>query len=263
VSRRRFSWRAVTRTALLAAAVAVASGWLSLEAVAQTSGNPLQPMADATVDFAGGSWRDMVVEGMLRLPLAAVLGAALAFRPKRRGTPTRTPAVVQTQIILTIVGAVIMLVVGSSLARAFGIVGAASLIRYRSKVDDPKDAGVMLCGLAMGLASGVGLYGLAVFATVFLVALLALVESFDPNVNRFLLHATGIQDATALRPRFEQVLTRFGLEYSLRTQSNAELSYDIKVPFELETELVTSAILLLDKDGKIAVEWGEAKGKKQ
>ena len=108
----------------------------------------------------------MVIEGMIRLPLAAVLGAALAFRPKRRGTPTRTPAVVQTQIILTVVGALIMLVVGSSLARAFGIVGAASLIRYRSKIDDPKDAGVMLCCLAVGLASGVGLYGLAVFATV-------------------------------------------------------------------------------------------------
>ena len=101
----------------------------------------------------------MVIEGTIRLPLAGVLGAALAFRPKRRGTPTRTPAVVQTQIILTVVGALIMLVVGSSLARAFGIVGAASLIRYRSKIDDPKDAGVMLCGLAVGLASGVGLYG--------------------------------------------------------------------------------------------------------
>jgi hypothetical protein len=37
-----------------------------------------------------------------------------------------------------------MLVVGASLARAFGIVGAANLIRYRSKIDDPKDAVVML-----------------------------------------------------------------------------------------------------------------------
>ena len=46
----------------------------------------------------------MVIEGIIRLPLAGVLGAALAFRPKRRGTPTRTPAVVQTQIILTVVG---------------------------------------------------------------------------------------------------------------------------------------------------------------
>ena len=104
----------------------------------------------------------------MRLPLAAILGAALALRPKRRGTPQRIPAVVQTQIILAVVGAVIMLVVGASLARAFGIVGAANLIRYRAKIDDPKDAGVMLCALAVGLASGVGLYALATFSTAFL-----------------------------------------------------------------------------------------------
>jgi hypothetical protein len=61
--------------------------------------------------------------------------------------------VIQTQIILAIVGAVVMLVVGSSLARAFGIVGAAGLVRYRAKIEDPKDAGVMLSTLAIGLAS--------------------------------------------------------------------------------------------------------------
>ena len=65
-----------------------------------------------------------------------------------------------------------MLVVGSSLARAFGIVGAANLIRYRSKIEDPKDAVVMLCALSVGLATGVGIYALSVFATVFLVAAL-------------------------------------------------------------------------------------------
>ena len=91
-------------------------------------------------------------DAMIRLPLAAALGAALALRPKRRGTPPRSPAVVQTQIMLAVVGALIMLVVGASLARAFGIVGVASLIRYRSKIDDPKDAVVMLCALAVGLA---------------------------------------------------------------------------------------------------------------
>ena len=104
-----------------------------------------------------------ISEALVRLPLAALLGTALALRPRRKGTPPREPAVVQTQIILAVVGAIIMLVVGASLARAFGIVGAANLIRYRSKIDDPKDAVVMLCALAVGLASGVGLYALAVF----------------------------------------------------------------------------------------------------
>ena len=125
-----------------------------------------------------------VRRALVRLPLAAALGAALALRPKRRGTPPRQIAVVQTQIVLAGVGAVIMLIVGSSLARAFGIVGAANLIRYRSKIDDPKDAVVMLCALAVGLASGVGLYLLAGIATAFLLGLLWVIESFQPAVTR-------------------------------------------------------------------------------
>ena len=63
-----------------------------------------------------------------------------------------------------------MLVVGNSISRAFGIVGAAGLVRYRSTIDDPKEAVVMLCALGAGLASGVGLYALAPFATVFMTA---------------------------------------------------------------------------------------------
>jgi hypothetical protein len=116
---------------------------------------------------------------VVRLPFAAGLGAVLALRPRRRGTPVRQPAVVQTQVILAIVGALIMLVIGSSLARAFGIVGAANLIRYRSKIDDPKDAVVMLCTLSVGLAAGVGLYILAVVGTAFLTLALWIIEAFS------------------------------------------------------------------------------------
>src|SRR5262245_5760623 len=167
---------------------------------------------------------------MVRLPLAAVLGAALALRPKRKGTPKRTPAVVQTQIILAVVGAVIMLVVGASLARAFGIVGAANLIRYRSKIDDPKDAGVMLCALAVGLASGVGLYALALFSTAFLVAALSVIESFEPEgKKRFSLSIKAAKETDQLRPDIEKILGRQHLEFDLRASSDAELAYEVKV----------------------------------
>jgi len=97
---------------------------------------------------------EQLTTAAVRLPMAAILACVLAVRPRRRGTPERQAPVIQTQIILAIVGAVVMLVVGSSLARAFGIVGAAGLVRYRSKIEDPKDAGVMLSTLAIGLASG-------------------------------------------------------------------------------------------------------------
>src|SRR5262245_36795144 len=78
---------------------------------------------------------------VLRLPVAAMLAAVLAVRPRRRGTPARQAPVIQTQIILAVVGAIVMLVVGSSLARAFGIVGAAGLVPYRAQSDEPQEAG--------------------------------------------------------------------------------------------------------------------------
>jgi uncharacterized membrane protein YhiD involved in acid resistance len=198
---------------------------------------------------------------LVRLPLAAVLGAALAMRPKRRGTPPRTPAVLQTQIILSIVGAVIMLVVGASLARAFGIVGAANLIRYRSKIDDPKDAVVMLCTLSVGLAAGVGLYALAVVSTVFIGGALWVIESFENPVKRFDLKIKLGKDTDKLRPKIEAILSRSKLEFELRTSSDEEVCYDVQVPFELQTDRLTNAVLRLEPDGHGAVDWAEKKNK--
>ena len=200
-------------------------------------------------------------DAMIRLPLAAALGAALALRPRRRGTPRRDPAVVQTQIILAVVGAVIMLVVGASLARAFGIVGAANLIRYRSKIEDPKDAVVMLCALAVGLASGVGLYALSVFSTVFLVAALWVIESFEQGLKRFDLKIKAGKDTDAMRPQVEAILRRYDLKFELRTSSDEEVCYDVQVPLELRTDRVSNALLKLDPEGHASVEWADKKAK--
>lgn len=203
-----------------------------------------------------------IYAALIRLPLAALLGTALALRPRRRGTPPRDQAVIQTQIVLAVVGAVIMLVVGASLARAFGIVGAANLIRYRSKIEDPKDAVVMLGSLAVGLASGVGLYALTTFSTVFLVALLWIIESFEPETKkRFSLDVKAGDDTDALRPRIEAILERFNLDFELRTSSDEQLCYDVQVPLDLPTVRISNAILRLDPAGHAAVEWSEKKNK--
>jgi uncharacterized membrane protein YhiD involved in acid resistance len=201
-------------------------------------------------------------DAMVRLPLAALLGAALALRPRRKGTPKRSSPVIQTQIVLSVVGALIMLVVGASLARAFGIVGAANLIRYRSKIDDPKDAVVMLCALAVGLATGVGLYALTAFATVFLIALLWVIESFEPKTGKqFDLKIKIGKQTDELRPKIEAILRRYRLEVELRTSSDEEVCYDVAVPLEVQTDRVSNAILKLDPEGHAAVEWTEKKQK--
>jgi uncharacterized membrane protein YhiD involved in acid resistance len=224
------------------------------------------PLAQATNPLtqaaASGAETESLIDAVTRLPLAAALGAALALRPRRKGTPARSTAVVQTQILLSVVGAVIMLVVGASLARAFGIVGAANLIRYRSKIDDPKDAVVMLCSLAVGLASGVGLWRLAMFSTAFLVAALWVIESFEPeSVKQFSLKVKKSDQSDEMRKKVEAVLKRHHLEWEIRTLADEEISYNVEVPVDMSTDPISESIAKLDPDGHIALEWDEKKKK--
>ena len=215
--------------------------------------------AEPRVDLPGvmDTFQEELLASALRLPLAALLGTVLALRPRRSGTPERQPAVVQTQIILAVVGSLIMLVVGASLARAFGVAGAANLIRYRSKIDDPKDACVMLCALSAGLASGVGLYGLAVIGTLFIALCLWIIEGFEPQTRVFELTIKFGDKTQDNRPKIEEVLRRYKVRYELRTTSEDSVIYMVTTPRSLRTDRVSNVIMELVPDGKGAVEWNE------
>ena len=197
---------------------------------------------------------------VLRLPVAALLAAVLAVRPRRRGTPARQAPVIQTQIILAVVGAIVMLVVGSSLARAFGIVGAAGLVRYRAKIDDPKDAGVMLATLAIGLSCGVGLWILAAFGTTFFLLLLSVLETVEPKATQLFLLKVKVKEPAAVKPKLEKLLARNRLDFEMRAASNEELDYELRFPVTRKTDHLTEQILLMDSEA--SVQWEEKKEKK-
>lgn len=199
---------------------------------------------------------------LIALPLAAALGAVLALRPRRRGTPNRSSPVIQTQIILAVIASVVMLVVGSSLARAFGVVGAAGLVRYRSKIEDPKDAGVMLSTLAIGLACGVGVYPLAIFATAFIVATLYVIESFEPKAKKLYELQVKAKDAEKVQPKVEALLRRRRVKFELRETSPEEFSYEVQLPLEVKTDALSAEIMSLDPDKGTAVQWEPGKKKK-
>ena len=219
-------------------------------------GDVLGDMPDKETQF------EQLQHAFARLPIAAGLASVLALRPRRRGTPKRQPAVVQTQIILAIVGAVVMLVVGSSLARAFGIVGAAGLVRYRAKIEDPKDAGVMLSTLAIGLASGVGLWMLAAFGSAFIVVVLWIIESFEPTAQHLFTLTIKAEAPAKLKDRVEQILARSRVPFELRTTSKEELCYEVHVPIDRHTDRISEQIVAIDPKNATAVEWQEKKEKK-
>lgn len=195
------------------------------------------------------------------LPLATLLGAGLALRPRRRGSPKRSSQVIQTQIILAIIGALVMIVVGSSLARAFGVVGVAGLVRYRAKIDDPKDASVMLSTLAVGLACGIGLYGLAMFAAVFVTGVLWAIESFEPSARQEFLLEVKAKEAGKLQPKIEALLRRHRVKYELREAKPEEFSYMVKMPMEVKTDGISAEIMKIDPDPGTEVQWKAEKKK--
>jgi uncharacterized membrane protein YhiD involved in acid resistance len=150
-----------------------------------------------------------------------------------------------------------MVIVGSSVARAFGLVGAASLIRYRAKIDDPKDAAVALASLTLGLCTGVALYGLALFSLIFILGVLWILESLEGESRTTFELAVGAEDPSALQPKLERVLARYRIHYELRNTGAQELVYEAKLLRTTRTGRVSDAILALEGQRDHEIRWIE------
>jgi uncharacterized membrane protein YhiD involved in acid resistance len=193
---------------------------------------------------------------LVALSVAAALGAALGVvRPIRQEIAPRSLHVVHAQILLSIVGAMIMVIVAESLARAFAIVGAAGLVRYRARIRDPKDAGVMLVALAVGLATGAGLIKFAVIATVFVICVLWVLDSLEPAARgRFDLRISTRQPAL-LRPQIEAAFRKRNVTFELLGATRDDLHYEVTMPFDEKIGKVSNTIKALDGGGETSVEW--------
>ncbi len=103
----------------------------------------------------------------VNLGYALVLGAfiALVYVKTHRGV-SYSQSFVHTLILLTLMTSVVMMVIGNNLARAFGLVGALSIIRFRTVVKDTKDTAYVFFALVVGMAVGTNAYLVALLATV-------------------------------------------------------------------------------------------------
>jgi uncharacterized membrane protein YhiD involved in acid resistance len=203
-----------------------------------------------------GNATERVGHALLVLAVAAILGAALGIiRPVRRNIVPRSTHVIQAQILLAVVGAIIVVVVAESLARAFAVVGAAGLVRYRSRIEDPKDAGVMLVALTVGLAAGTGLFLFAAVACVFVIVVLWLLESFEPAAKSRFDLTIASKDAPALQLEIEAALQQKGVTYELRGSSEDELRYEVVVPYHEQIRKLTRQIRELGGRHGTTVEW--------
>ena len=125
-----------------------------------------------------------LLELLMRMLLASVLAAFVAYRVWRKLMPFTSPVSpqgAQTQTLIAAAGALMVVVIGDNVARAFGLVGLGSFIRFRSGITDTRDAAVMFVMIGIGMACGLGLPVMAIAGTVFVSVLLLI---FDATAHR-------------------------------------------------------------------------------
>jgi len=105
-----------------------------------------------------------LTEIILNIVLSFALGlmVALVHRYTSRGKPVSS-SFVHTLVILSMVVALVMMVIGNSIARAFSLVGALSIIRFRTVVKENRDIAFVFFALAAGMAAGIGNYPIAIY----------------------------------------------------------------------------------------------------
>jgi hypothetical protein len=116
-----------------------------------------------------------------RFAAAVAIGALIAGRPWRYliGRKPPRPEMVQAQILLCVAAAIITVVIGNSVAKAFGLVGLGSFVRFRSGLKDPRDAAILFLVIGLGMACGHGSLGVAVAGAIFATLLLFALDLFN------------------------------------------------------------------------------------
>jgi len=203
-----------------------------------------------------------------RLLLASMLAAMLAFRPHKY-TPAlrRNPHVAETQILLAVVASALMMIVADNAARAFGIFAAASLVRFRTNIRDPKEITVLLINLAIGLAAGVGRWELAVILSVFVLATLWILEYFESKqVVRSMQLKVKTHNVSETDEVLRKVFERYHLTSEIREIDREDeedpigrIVYYLNVGPRVSTDQLSEEIFSADSHNIDTVEWHQKK----
>ena len=216
------------------------------------------------------SWESTTARISLRFSLAAFLAALLAFRP-RRGLKAarRNPYVAQTQILMAVVAGAMMMVVGDSAARAFGIFAAASLVRFRTNIRDPKEITVLLVCLGVGLACGVGRWDMAIILTVFVLIALAVLEHFEQfQVFRSMEITVQTRNVEESNELLKQLFEHHEFDYELRELDREDadeplgkIVYLVNLDTQMSTTKLSEVILSTDREYIDSIQWDQKQSK--
>jgi uncharacterized membrane protein YhiD involved in acid resistance len=170
---------------------------------------------------------------------------------------------------MAVVAGGMMMVVGDSAARAFGIFAAASLVRFRTNIRDPKETTVLLVCLGVGLAAGVGRWDMAVILTLFVLLALAVLEYGEQfQVFRSMEMSVATRNVDTTDEMLKRLFARHRFDYELRELNRPDedepmgkIVYLVNLDPVTSTSSLSEEIMSADRDNVDSVEWDQKEAK--
>ena len=161
---------------------------------------------------------DITVGGaVITMLVAIVFGAVIGLTYYKTQEENYQRSMAVTLLMLPIILSVIIMFVGSNIARAFSLAGTLSIIRFRSAPGDPKDIGFIFFDIAAGLACGVGLYGYGAIFVFALCVIMFCTEKFGffekKSVQKTL--KITIPENLNYQGAFDEILSKYTKKYKL------------------------------------------------
>jgi anti-anti-sigma factor len=260
-----FPWRSV-RVLLWGAALCTALVWIGLKWPLQLAGldQITEQALEAGQKISIPTHRLQPFVELSKMIAAALIGA-LVTAIHQPGGRDRPKSLEQAQTLLCVSGAVMMIIIGNSLARAFGIAGAAGIVRFRTPVEDPKDVTILFLLMGLGMATGLGAFAVAGLGTAFLCTTLLVLDRLATQKSRLMsveISAPGRQFPTA---HVEGVLVRNQVVFEPREISQGKNDISVKYHTWLDPRASLdelSAQLMAEGAGVDSVSWDQVKREK-
>ncbi len=169
------------------------------------------------------------IAGNMLIAFICGLIISLVYRFVYKG-PSYSTTFVNSLVLLAMITSVVILVIGNNLARAFGLVGAMSIIRFRTAVRDTQDIIFIFFSLTVGMAAGVGLSIVAVTATLIVSSVIILLVTFDfakPKRRQHLLQLSYTSNETT-DPELNKILKKYCRRLKLVNIKNVGFNDDIE-----------------------------------
>ena len=166
-----------------------------------------------------------IASAVITMIVAVVFGLAIGFTYYKTQEENFQRNMAVTLMMLPAILSVIILFVGSNIARAFSLAGTLSIIRFRSAPGDPKDIGFIFFDIAAGLACGVGLYGYGAVFVALLCIVMLLSEKyklFEKKSVQKTLKIT-IPENLNYQGAFDEILKKYTKSYKLTKIKTTDL----------------------------------------